>query len=414
MNILLLNSWYFPNLKGGAEHSVKLLSEALVKKGHRVAVFTIDNDNRSLFKESINGVEVYRGSGGVYNIRKAYRKNKSILEVIKNKILEIRNYSVVDELSQVYQSFHPHVVHINCIAGMSMAVAFYFHLKKVPIVYTLRDYFLYHPKNVTVDMTKMDILTRFVLKTYQKYARNKSLLVTAVTAPSNFTLKFYLDNKYFSHAKYKQRIVNSVNVSIKETTACIAAKASHITRNFMYAGSLTKNKGIIPMLKAFMATDINTKLYICGDGQLSDYIENCAKIDKRIIVMGRLSSIELSNIYKESDIMLVPSLWAEPFGRVVIEAAQYGLYVIGSKHGGIPEIISELGCGEICDVENIEIFSETIKRVYYCSTFSETFHNIITNIKKYSIDKQVNDFELLYSEVQKTYEYDSEKDTSAM
>ena len=95
-----------------------------------------------MVEEHINGVTVYRGTGGAYDIRKAYRSNKPLMESIKNKYLEIRNYSIIKELSRVNVMFAPDVVHINCIAGMSMSAVLYFRLKRVPIVYTLRDGFI--------------------------------------------------------------------------------------------------------------------------------------------------------------------------------------------------------------------------------------------------------------------------------
>lgn len=128
MRILILNSWYYPNLMGGAEHSVMLLAENLVKRGHIVGVFTIDSEKRQLITETIHGVEVFRGSGGKYDIRKAYRPDKPLVESMRNKCLEIRNYSVISELSKVNTIFKPDIVHVNCIAGMSMSAIKYFDL----------------------------------------------------------------------------------------------------------------------------------------------------------------------------------------------------------------------------------------------------------------------------------------------
>lgn len=60
MKILIVNTWYYPNLMGGAEHSVKLLAEGLVKSGNEVAIFCIDNRESGIKKQIINGVTVYR------------------------------------------------------------------------------------------------------------------------------------------------------------------------------------------------------------------------------------------------------------------------------------------------------------------------------------------------------------------
>ncbi len=398
MKILLLNSWYYPNLKGGAEHSVKLLAENLAKKGHDVAVFTIDSEEEKIVKDYIEGVTIYRGTGGLYNIRKAYRFNKSIMESIRNKYFEIRNYSIITELSRVYEVFAPDIVHINCIAGISMSAILYFHLKQVPIVYTLRDYFLDNPKNIIEKVSWTNLPKKIMLALYQRYTKNKSSYVNAVTAPSTFTLNYYLNNGYFKNAIHKECIVNSVTIKMSDVDFFIQEKRKHTKRNFMYAGNITETKGIKPMLTAFMQTTCDTSLFICGSGNLYGYVEECAKKDKRIKIMGKLTPEELSQVYKNSDIMIVPSLWAEPFGRVVIEAAQHGLYVIGSDNGGIPEIIRTIGCGRICNVNDIGSFKDVLEKTFDMN-MEDTFSNIKKNIKRYSIEHQINDFETLYSKL---------------
>ena len=39
------------------------------------------------------------------------------------------------------------------------------------------------------------------------------------------------------------------------------------------------------------------------------------------------------------DILVVPSIWNEPFGRVTVEAYSHGVPVVGANTGGIPEVI---------------------------------------------------------------------------
>lgn len=396
MRILILNSWYYPNLMGGAEHSVMLLAENLVKRGHIVGVFTIDSEKRQLITETIHGVEVFRGSGGKYDIRKAYRPDKPLVESMRNKCLEIRNYSVISELSKVNTIFKPDIVHVNCIAGMSMSAIKYFQLKNIPIVYTLRDYFLDNPKNIVANFGWNHPVKKTILAGYRWYTRRMSSHVEVCTAPSTYTLEYYLNNGYFSKSKIQKCIFNSVPICIEETKQYIADKGLHQRRNFMYAGSVTETKGIKPMLEAFMQTRMNCNLYICGTGNLLDYVKACAKKDDRIKVMGKLKPAELGQIYKKSDIMLVPSLWAEPFGRVVIEAAKYGLYVIGSNNGGIPEIINTLKCGCICNPVDIDKFKEILEKVYI-KDFTDTYNNIVHKIELYSIEKQIDSFEEVYS-----------------
>jgi len=46
-----------------------------------------------------------------------------------------------------------------------------------------------------------------------------------------------------------------------------------------------------------------------------------------------------AEFFERVDAVIMPSLWHEPFGRVVVEARAYGVPVIAAKRGGIPETI---------------------------------------------------------------------------
>lgn len=46
----------------------------------------------------------------------------------------------------------------------------------------------------------------------------------------------------------------------------------------------------------------------------------------------------LPSIYAELDVLVVPSVWDEPFGLTVLEGLASGLVVVASRTGGIPEV----------------------------------------------------------------------------
>lgn len=49
---------------------------------------------------------------------------------------------------------------------------------------------------------------------------------------------------------------------------------------------------------------------------------------------------DIVSLYRAADVVVLPSLWEEPFGRVLIEAMACGRPAVGSAVGGIPEILS--------------------------------------------------------------------------
>ncbi len=61
--------------------------------------------------------------------------------------------------------------------------------------------------------------------------------------------------------------------------------------------------------------------------------------DPRIIYCGYVDNVE--DIYRSTDILVVPSRWEEPFGLICIEAGAAGLPVIATRQGGLPEVIED-------------------------------------------------------------------------
>jgi len=58
---------------------------------------------------------------------------------------------------------------------------------------------------------------------------------------------------------------------------------------------------------------------------------------------GRYNYSQLSSIFVDTDILLVPSLWYETFGFVVLEALSFGVPVIVSDNVGAKDIVGDGG-----------------------------------------------------------------------
>jgi glycosyltransferase involved in cell wall biosynthesis len=90
-------------------------------------------------------------------------------------------------------------------------------------------------------------------------------------------------------------------------------------------------------------TDI--QLHIVGDGdevymkELKRMIQRM-RLARTVLLHGKVGHDGLLAYYDRADILLVPSLWQEPFGLVVVEAMARGLPVIASDEGGPAEIVT--------------------------------------------------------------------------
>lgn len=119
-----------------------------------------------------------------------------------------------------------------------------------------------------------------------------------------------------------------------------------------YVGRLDKNKGLETLLNAFALlmhnkteNQTNIRLLIAGKPLIQqpsyrEFLQQLAidlGIAEMVSFLGHLS--DLVPIYQVSDVVTVPSVWAEPFGRTILEGMACGTPVVASRVGGIPEVL---------------------------------------------------------------------------
>lgn len=386
-------------MQGGAEQSVKLLAEGLFAKGHEVAVFTIDSKDGKNKVAFHSGIKIYRNNSGDFNLWKfSYEKNKvSKLEKVVQKLKCYCNDKVLSRFEKVCDDFKPDVIHSNTIYGISGMVWKRASKKNIPVVHTIRDIGIVSPVQYNHKVNKM------ILKAHQIYMRKYTGYVSGVTSPSDYTLRTSLEIGSFKNAKVKKCIVNSVTIDSEAFRNIIKEKSGRTDKKikFMYAGRLVYFKGIEHMIEAFNKMSYkNCELHICGTGEMENYTKKCAKKNPRIIYHGKLNNEQLNKVYDECDVMIVPSCWPEPFGRVVIEGNMHGMPVIAGNWGGIPEIIRQLKSGELYNAPSVDELALLLDKFTDRNVISSYYGNILDNMNFYGIDRQIDEFEKIYKSIQ--------------
>lgn len=117
-----------------------------------------------------------------------------------------------------------------------------------------------------------------------------------------------------------------------------------------FSGRLTKEKGILELIQAIkeIKTIPHLKLIIAGasfygkDTSVHPYLKELIKesedIKDQVIFTGFIDYKEMPSFLKIANIIVVPSMWEEPFGLTVLEAMAAGVPLITTKSGGIPEV----------------------------------------------------------------------------
>lgn len=398
MRILIVSTFYYPNMKGGAEQSIKLLSENLVKRGHEVGVFCIDAKETSIDEEQYEGVKVFRHTSGNFDLYKfSYdKKNISKLEKVHQKLICYYNRKTIKDFYKILSEFRPDVIHTNSTYGMSHFVWKVAYKLSIPVVHTIRDTGIVSP------VTYGHHVNSLMLNAHKAYVKHFSKYVSAVTAPSEYTLNTSLVNRNFRNATVKKCVVNSVQIDKANFEQELEEKKKRTSDHikFMYAGRLMAYKGIEHMIQAFeKLKNDKLELHICGDGDMADYVSMHARVDSRIIYHGPLDNVHLTKVYEACDVMLIPSCWPEPFGRVVIEGNLHAMPVIAGNWGGIPEIVRTLKGGVLYDAPSVKALEiEMMKftqRQYIVSFLSA----IRKNMETYSIERQIDELETIYKNI---------------
>lgn len=110
---------------------------------------------------------------------------------------------------------------------------------------------------------------------------------------------------------------------------------------YLFVGRFIERKGIDVLLAGFRRVD-RGELWLAGDGPLRSFVEGEAEGDPRIRVLGYANEESLPDLYRQADILVVPSLF-EPWGLVVHEGLAHGLPVIATDQVAAADDLVESG-----------------------------------------------------------------------
>ena len=128
-----------------------------------------------------------------------------------------------------------------------------------------------------------------------------------------------------------------------------SVQSNERTKDFVFLGRLVSDKGCQLLLEAFNAiiqSDYETTLTIIGDGPEKESLQNYVKslhLEQYVTFKGELKGKELNESLNNHRILVVPSVWNEPFGVVALEGIASGCVIIGTSGGGLPEAIGPCG-----------------------------------------------------------------------
>ena len=344
MRILLLHNKY--QYAGGEDKVFESEGDLLASHDHLVERLVFDNREIATLLDKIRS-----GLTGIYNFRSA--------KIVTEKIKE----------------FRPDVIHVhNFVPLASPSVFFAAKANNVPVVMTLHNYRLICPSATLYHKNKIyerSMRSIFPIDAILKGVYRNSIPQTAALALviafhnligtwRNKVSKFIVLTD-FARSKFLGSRLNVSPDQLMLKPNFIADPGNGIeTREdfFLYVGRLSKEKGIDSLLNAFSHSD--HKLVIIGDGPMQEQVESYVKAKQNVKYLGFQSRAAIMDRMKRAKALIVPSTWYEGFPITILEALATGTPVIGSRLGGIAEIIKDKFNGLLFEAANEAALLETL------------------------------------------------------
>lgn len=386
MKICIFSNLYHPNIIGGAERSAQLLAEGLLKAGFLPFVVTIaDRD----YVDEINGVKVYY----VFHTNLFWKYTAARHGKVERLIwhtVDVFNVFILQRIQKIIEQEKPDIAHTNNIAGFSVAVWKLLHEHNIPIAHTLRDYYLLCVNSSMFRNNRNCLTPCGICRTFTAPKKKATDYVGAAVGVSHSILHRHLNLGYFANTRIKTTVYNAIPDAPGKEKSKRGDKI-----HFGYMGILAPHKGVELILKVLSGIE-GAELFLYGTSitpRYDDYLRGRFP-HSNVRFMGFRSTEEaLANI----DVSLVPSIWYEPFSRVIVESYSYGIPVIASSRGGPVEIVEEGKTGFLFSPDKEEDLAAIVRGILARpESLGAMKDNCLRKSKEFSLDNHIEQYARIY------------------
>lgn len=353
LNVALINSLYPPTAVGGAEKVVQSLAEALVRSNHRASVVTLCADGRGSV-DRLSGVTVIRLPTDVpWPFGTEY---KTVAHRVRIKLRDRYSATMYARLRPVLSELRPDVVHTNSLMGFSVAAWDAAASLDLPVVHTAHDWYLTCVRSTMLRAGRNCAGQCTSCAMYTAQRRSVSGRVATFVGVSDFVRDMHLGQGFFGSAGLTTVIHNP-----SPPRRPMAARREAGALRLGFLGRIEAAKGIEPLLATLrpIAGPFTLRIGGTGNAALVQRLKD-QHADDRFEWLGR---VEPQEFFGNIDVLVVPSIWNEPFGLVIGEAHSHGIPVIASRRGGIPEVVRDGINGFLYDPDRPHELADIVKQL---------------------------------------------------
>lgn len=417
MRILMTAHTFYPEGRGGVEKHILTLARHLREANHEVAVFyrihSPDEREYALVEGSWGGIRTFK--------------------VVHNFIGSMPNpfpfydRQVEERFVSVIQAFHPSLVHIHHLGGLSTSLVSAAKRRDLPVVWTLHDFWPmcpmshlltpngdlcagpdegircveclwlrsrgeYAPLSIRARVREIgwieglrraprflkDLIAARIghteslwdrlqtLPARNEHMRSVLLNVDLLISPSQFLIdRFEAWGIPRSKFRYLQNGVPAALLSGQHRDP--PTHRGHFA--FGFIGSINPHKGVHILVEAFLQADLpDTRLGIWGGAEpaMEDYLASVRKkaaSSNRIALEGCFEPDNLIDIQRQIDVLVVPSLLYENNPLAILESFAMKTPVIASNVGGMAELVQDDGNGLLFQVGDSADLADKMRKI---------------------------------------------------
>jgi glycogen(starch) synthase len=338
MRILHLSSLYPPHVHGGAEKVAAMLAEGQAAQGHEVAVASLVPTPSS--DRELNGVTLFPvTNSNLCWVDDLVSRPGAVR--MANKLMTITNPMVTHAVAKAVRDWQPDVVHSHSMAMLPPTVWRAAANQGAAVVHTLHDYdLLCSVSTLFRGGHNCGQKRRAICSTNSGW---KGLFVSKIdhiVGVSRAVLGQHIERGLFTDWAPERRHVVHNATPLKPRAR--PARAADAPFTFGFLGRLVPEKGIGMLIDACrQMANHDWRLRVGGEApEDSPFRAQAAGLPVEFC-----GFVDTGAFLDSIDVLIVPSIWQDPYPTVILEAKAAGVPTIGSQRGGIPEAIGDEGCG---------------------------------------------------------------------
>ena len=373
MRILLANTFHYP--RGGASIYALRQEELLRSRGHELFPFAMRHPKSIPAPKT----DEYWPSYIDYPALLAKKSPRNIARVLKRTIYSKEAAECLRRLIDKKGPFDVAHLH-NIMHHLTPSILDPLRENGIPIVWTLHDFSLLCPNTNFINDRTGKLCTkclkgglRFInaplsrckkgsfaassmaaIEAWNHRLRHIADKVDLFISPSEFLVKKFVEAG-FDAAKFRV---------VRAFVDLPAEGPSSGGDYVLYAGRLSREKGLNILVSAWRNMPPDAILKIAGSGPIDAELREMASDIDNIEFLGFVEPSRLRRIRRDARFTVVPSVGWDNFPISAQESLADGVPVLGSRSGGIPEMVIPGKTGELFERGKIEGLFEKARRLW--------------------------------------------------